>query len=185
MILMRISPTINNNIDKISERNEERIKDNQNNDIKKEDSIKNKEENENKINNSHTNIINDVNNSQIKEEIVSKKETKSNNEEPLKNEDIKLSIRDSNKFEECKNDTPQNNNNYQKILYVEKPELFVNYHSSIDYRFNNNMNSNTVLKDIKKRKNIPPMNIDFKTLKKKINKMNKNQYNEFRYNKNY
>ena len=178
-------PTINNNIDKISERNEERIKDNQNNDIKKEDSIKNKEENENKINNSHTNIINDVNNSQIKEEIVSKKETKSNNEEPLKNEDIKLSIRDSNKFEECKNDTPQNNNNYQKILYVEKPELFVNYHSSIDYRFNNNMNSNTVLKDIKKRKNIPPMNIDFKTLKKKINKMNKNQYNEFRYNKNY
>ena len=175
----------NNNFDKISEKNEEQInKDNQNNDIKKEDSIKNKEEN--KINNSNTNIINDINNSQIKEEINSKNELQYNNEESIKNDDIKISIKDSNKFEECKNDiTPYKDNNYEKILYVEKPELLVNYHSSIDNRFNNNMNSNNIVKNIKMRKNIPPMNIDLKTLKKQINKINKNQFNEFRYDKNY
>ena len=35
------------------------------------------------------------------------------------------------------------------------------------------------------RKNVPPMNIDRKSLVKQINKIKKSQFNEFRENKNY
>ena len=121
----------------------------------------------------------------IKEE-NSKKEIKSNNEEPIKNEDIKNSIKDYNKIEDSKNEiTPEKNDNYTKIFYVSKPELLSSYHVSLDNREKNNIISNSVVKNIKMRKTTPPINIDRKTLLKQIRKVNKSQFNEFRENKNY
>ena len=160
--------------------------DNINDEIKKENSMKKSEEEEK---NNNTNDINEKNNNlEIKEETNSKKEIKSNNEEPTKNDEIKntINIRDSNKAEESKNEiTPVKDDNVQKILYVEKPELFKSYHASLDNRFNHNINSNTVVKNIKMRKNIPPISIDRKTLMKEISKIKRSQFNEFRENQNY
>ena len=167
---------INNNIDQNSEKKEDDINNNKNNtdEIKKGNSMKKSEKEEEKNN---TNNINDTN---------SKKEIKPKNEESIKNEEFKNTIKDSNKLEISENEIIlEKDDNVQKVLYVEKPEILVNYHSSLDNQFNNNLNSNAIIKDIKMRKNVPPMNIDRKSLVKQINKIKKSQFNEFRENKNY
>ena len=81
--------------------------------------------------------------------------------------------------------SPQVKSNYKKILYVKRPDSLVNYHSSLDNRFNNNIYSNNILKQIKLKKNIPPRRINIKDLKKQIKMITKTEFNEFRENKNY
>ena len=80
----------------------------------------------------------------------------------------------------------ETNDNVKKIIYFEKKEVLAKYHSSLDDHYNTNVYSNNVIKNLKKRKNVPPpIDINPKTLKKQIKKINKTQYNEFIKNKNY
>ena len=161
---------INNNGDNI-EYNEENIKNNK-------DNIKS---NEDKINN------NGDNKSNISKR-DSKKEVNIKQDNTFKIGDS-VNIQNANNIEtiaSSENQKIKSNNNVKKIIYFEKSELFAKYHSSLDNRLNNNVYNNDIIKKIKKRKNVPPpINIDTKTLKKKIKKINKSEYNEFRKNKNY
>ena len=136
-------------------------------------------------------------NKELKEEIDKEKDNDENIKKSTKEE---VDIKQYNNFDvrdNCNNGNNKENiskeklnietsNNVKKIIYFEKRELLTKYHSSLDDHFNTNVYSNNVIKNLKKRRNVPPpIDINPKTLKKQIKKINKTQYNEFIKNKNY
>ena len=126
--------------------------------------------NESKYTTINNNQMNDI----INDEKKSEKEIIQNK---IKNEDNIINIKDSTEAEVDKKEeeqlTIQKSDNIIKIISIKIPEKLVNYHSSLDNLFNNNIISYTVIKNIKLSKNKPPMNIDIKTLKKQILYMSK------------
>ena len=137
-------------------------------------------------------------NNDLKEEIDKEKNNDENNKKKSSKEEV--GIKQYNTFDvrdNCDNGNNkeniskeklkiETNYNVKKIIYFEKKELLGKYHSSLDDYFNTNIYSNNIIKNLKRRKNVPPpIDINPKTLKKQIKKINKTQYNEFIKNKNY
>ena len=67
---------------------------------------------------------------------------------------------------------------------MENSDSLIKYHSSIDDRFNNNININNIIQKIIKRKIAPPIKND-RNIKKLIKKINKTDFNKSRNNKNF
>ena len=177
-------------------------KDKNSNSDSNEDNIK-KNNNKSKSNEVHGLDNNSIKEKNSQQSITSKKEEE---KFEIDKDNIQKSIKEKNKSNQIIKSNDENNkddivnintkfsNNKEikqgskkiikKIIYVENSDSLIKYHSSIDDRFNNNININNIIQKIIKRKIAPPIKND-RNIKKLIKKINKTDFNKSRNNQNF